>query len=72
MAHMTSPAHERKNNNMLIIGIAIAIAFVGIMFVPIIPISYEEIVGDFGDPDEPIGRMVTKNVSVYQIITGTE
>lgn len=71
---MTSPAQQRKNSNTLriVIGIAIAIAFVGIMFVPIIPISYEEIVGDFGDPDVPVGRMATKNVSVFQIITGTE
>lgn len=70
---MTSPAHERKNSKMmLIIGIVTAIAIVGIMFVPIIPISYEEIVGDFGDPEGPVGRMVTRNVSVFQIITGTE
>lgn len=69
---MTSHAHERKNSKKLIIGIVSAIAILGIMFVPIIPISYEEIVGDFGDPEGPVGRMVTRNVSVFQIITGTE
>ena len=69
---MTNHAHERKNSKKLIIGIVIAIAILGIMFVPIIPISYEEIVGDFGDPEGPVGRMVTKYVSVFQIITGTE
>jgi hypothetical protein len=71
---MTDPADKRKNRKAtkVAIGIAIIIASVGIMFAPIIPVSYEEIVGDLGDSDQPVGKMVTKNVSAFQIITGTE
>ena len=63
---------SRKNPKLtnILIAAAIATAFVIILFAPIIPISYEEIIGL--DVDEPVGRMVTKNESVFQIITGTE
>lgn len=48
----------------------IGLAVVVILFVPIIPVSYEEIIGF--EVDEPIGRMVTKKVSIFQIITEKE
>ena len=68
-----NPVHNRKNKSARIaIVAAIAIAFIVVMFVPIIPVSYEEIMGGFGNSDEPVGRMVTKNISVFQIITGTD
>ena len=66
-------ANNRKiKSTRIAIVAAIAIAFIVVMFVPIIPVSYEEITGGFGNSDEPVGRMVTKNVSVFQIITGTD
>ena len=61
-----SHANLRKFGKVALIGLAVIVVF----FAPIIPISYEEINGL--DVDEPIGRMVTKNVSIFQIITGTE
>ena len=70
---MTSDtAKDRNNENLRKFGMValIGLAVVVILFVPIIPISSEEIIGF--DVDEPIGRMVTKNVSIFQIITGTE
>jgi hypothetical protein len=56
----------RKFAIVAIVGLAVVV----ILFAPIIPISYEEIIGF--DVDEPVGRMVTKNVSIFQIITGAE
>ena len=70
---MTSDtAKDRDNANLRKFGmvILIGLAVVVIMFVPIIPISYEEIIGY--DIDERIGMMVTKNVSIFRIITGKE
>jgi len=70
---MTSDtAKDRNNANLRKFGMValIGLAVVVILFVPIIPISYEEIIGH--DVDEPIGRMVTKKVSIFQIITGKE
>lgn len=61
-----SHANLRKFVMVALIGLAVVVIF----FAPIIPISYEEIIGF--DVDAPIGRMVTKNVSIFQIITGTE
>ena len=70
---MASDSTERPNNarfRKIISAALIALAVVVILIAPIIPISYEEIIGH--DVDEPVGRMVTKNVSIFQIITGTE
>ena len=70
---MTSDtAKDRNNVNLRKFGMValIGLAVVVILFVPIIPVSYEEIIGF--EVDEPIGRMVTKKVSIFQIITGKE
>ena len=52
-----------------VVGALVSLGIVATLFAPIIPISYEEIIGF--DVDEPIGRTVTKNVSIFQI-TGME
>lgn len=70
---MTSDtAKDRNNANLRKFGMValIGLAVVVILFVPIIPVSYEEIIGF--EVDEPIGRMVTKKVSIFQIITEKE
>ncbi len=72
---MADPASNRKNTKAVKLGVSIAIAaaFIVIMFAPIVPIQYEEIVGDLGDPSGgPVGRMVTRNASLFQITTGTD
>jgi ACR3 family arsenite efflux pump ArsB len=72
---MPDPAPNRKNTKAIkvVVSIAIAVAFIVIMFAPIVPIQYEEIVGELGDPNGgPVGRMVTKNVSPFQIMTGAD
>jgi hypothetical protein len=70
---VASDSTEHPNNatiRKIIIAALIVLAVVVILIAPLIPISYEEIIGL--DVDEPVGRMVTKNVSIFQIITGTE
>lgn len=66
---MASRTGDKKLKNYVIAAL-VALGIVATLFAPIIPISYEEIIGF--DVDEPIGRAATKNVSIFQIITGTE
>lgn len=72
---MPDPAPDQKNTKAIKVAVSIAIevATIAIMFAPMVPIQYEEIVGELGDPNGgPVGRMVSKYVCLFQIMGGTE
>jgi hypothetical protein len=73
---VSDPVHKPRNKTAIrvAIGASVAVVAVLILFLPLVPVNYEErvIVQDEGGESIVVGRMVTKNVSVFQILTGTD